>query len=154
MAKAKPAGPPPQAYVPQVPADDKARAVAATKAVEDARGGTRAIVYWLTDSARISEAAVVPLYDQLSAMGKQPAIDLVLFTRGGSTEVPWRMVSLIREYCDRFAVLIPHRAQSAQGPRAEGEGHVQGGHSEALPGVRREMDRRPAPAVQGARRFR
>jgi len=74
---------------------------------------TRVIVYWLLDTARISEAAVVSLYDQVSSIGKQPAIDLVLFTRGGDTEVPWRIVTLMREYCDKFSVLLPYRAYSA-----------------------------------------
>jgi len=37
----------------------------------------------------------------------------MLFTRGGDTEVPLRLVTLIREFCDRFSVLIPYRAHSA-----------------------------------------
>jgi len=40
-------------------------------------------------------------------------IDLVIFTHGGDTEVPWRLVALIREFCDKFSVLIPYRAYSA-----------------------------------------
>ncbi len=81
--------------------------------LEQARGNIRVIIYWLLDTARISEAVVTSLYDQLSNIGKQPALDLVLFTRGGDTEAPWRIVSLIREFCNRFAVLLPYRAYSA-----------------------------------------
>ncbi len=54
--------------------------------LEQARGNIRVIIYWLLDTARISEAVVTSLYDQLSNIGKQPALDLVLFTRGGDTE--------------------------------------------------------------------
>lgn len=41
------------------------------------------------------------------------AIDLFLYSNGGDGTVPWRLVTLIREYTDQFSVLIPHRAFSA-----------------------------------------
>ena len=44
---------------------------------------------------------------------KVPKIDLFLYTAGGDTMVPWRVVSMIREYCDTFSVLIPYKAHSA-----------------------------------------
>lgn len=92
--------------------NDKARATGLIRALEAVRGN-RAIVYWLTDQARMSEAAVPSFYDQLSAIGRHDALDLVLYTRGGDTEVPWRFVSLAREFCKRFSVLIPYRAYSS-----------------------------------------
>jgi membrane-bound ClpP family serine protease len=65
-------------------------------------------------STRLSVAGVeTPLHDQLNAHGKQPALDLVLFTNGGDAEAPLRIVSLIREYCESFSLLVPHRALSA-----------------------------------------
>jgi hypothetical protein len=94
-------------------ASDKQQLIPLIKALEQARGGNRVIVYWLTDLARISEAMVLSLYDQLSSIGRQEALDLFLFTRGGDVEAPWRIVTLIREFCNRFAVLIPYRAHSA-----------------------------------------
>lgn len=75
--------------------------------------GNRVLVYWTTELARLSPAAEVPLYEILSDMGHQEAIDLVLYTRGGDTEAPHRLVSLIREYCDTLNVLIPYRCHSA-----------------------------------------
>jgi hypothetical protein len=63
--------------------------------------------------AKISEAAVLPLYDQLAAIGPTQRLDLFLFTRGGDTEAPWRIVSLIREFATEFGVLVPYRAASA-----------------------------------------
>lgn len=75
--------------------------------------GNRALVYWTTELARLSPAAEVPLYEVLSEMGHQDTIDLVLYTRGGDTEAPHRLVSLIREYCDTLNVLIPYRCHSA-----------------------------------------
>ena len=78
------------------------------------------IVYFTGDrhplGARIAEDAVRPLYDHLLSLefreGKK-RIDLFLYSRGGDVSVPWRVVSMIREFCDEFNVLIPYRAQSA-----------------------------------------
>lgn len=55
------------------------------------------------------------LYDHLEA-GREKAkngVDIFIHSNGGQGTVPWRMVSLIREYTDKFAVLVPDRAFSA-----------------------------------------
>lgn len=82
--------------------------------------GSRVIVYFTGDrhpfGARIAEDAVRPLYDHLLDLkfeGENRKIDLFLYSRGGDVGVPWRIVSMIREFCDEFNVLIPYRAQSA-----------------------------------------
>lgn len=41
------------------------------------------------------------------------SIDLLIVSNGGDGTVPWRLVTLIREYCKQFSVLIPYRAFSA-----------------------------------------
>ncbi|MEI7832299.1 MAG: hypothetical protein WCJ56_03765 [bacterium] len=68
-------------------------------------------------SAQITEDAVLPLYRHLLAIAKantgKDKIDLFIYSRGGDVSVPWRIVSMIREFCDEFSVLIPYRAQSA-----------------------------------------
>lgn len=42
-------------------------------------------------------------------------VDLFLYSRGGATDVPWAVVSMFREYCQKgsFSVLLPYRAHSA-----------------------------------------
>jgi len=40
-------------------------------------------------------------------------LDLFLYSNGGDGTVPWRLVTLIREYFKDFSVLIPYRAFSA-----------------------------------------
>lgn len=40
-------------------------------------------------------------------------IDLFIYSNGGDGTVPWRLVTLIREYSKRFSVLVPFRAFSA-----------------------------------------
>lgn len=40
-------------------------------------------------------------------------IDLFIHSNGGDGTVPWRLVTLIREYTNDFGVIVPHRAFSA-----------------------------------------
>jgi hypothetical protein len=51
-------------------------------------------------------------------------IDLFLHSNGGESTVPWRLVTLIREYAKQFRVLIPHRAFSAATLTAMGADEV------------------------------
>lgn len=81
---------------------------------------SKVIVYFTGDrhpfGARIAEDAVRPLYDHLLNLefnGDNKRLDLFLYSRGGDVSVPWRIVSMVREFCDEFNVLIPYRAQSA-----------------------------------------
>ena len=56
----------------------------------------------------------VPLFRRhLSAMTESAEVGLVLYTRGGDTNVPWTVVSYLREHCDRLTVLIPFYAHSS-----------------------------------------
>jgi ClpP class serine protease len=59
---------------------------------------------------------VLPFIHQRLEAGKAAAtkgVDLFIHSNGGSGTVPWRIVSLIREYTKNFAVLVPHHAFSA-----------------------------------------
>lgn len=77
----------------------------------DRQGFPQGIVPNLSTS--IASDALRPFYEHLENMGHQPKIDLFLYSRGGNTNVPLRLVRLIREHCDRFSVLVPFRAHSA-----------------------------------------
>ena len=64
---------------------------------------------------QIADDAFRLLFDHLEA-GKELAkngVDLFIHSNGGSGTVPWRMVSLIRQYTDKFSLLVPHHAFSA-----------------------------------------
>lgn len=63
--------------------------------------------------AQIAEDAVRPMFEHLRSIGKTDKIDLFLYSVGGLTDVPWRIVTMIREFADEFAVLIPYKAMSA-----------------------------------------
>ncbi len=88
--------------------------------IEEKRN-SKVIVYFTGDRppfpARIAEDAVRPLYDHLLALesssSKIKRIDLFLYSRGGDVSVPWRIVSMIREFCEEFNVLVPYKALSA-----------------------------------------
>ena len=56
---------------------------------------------------------ILIISNQLRKIGKTEKIDLFLYSSGGDTMVPWRLVSMIREYCDKFSVIVPYKAHSA-----------------------------------------
>lgn len=64
-------------------------------------------------STRIAPDVIPVFYRHLELLGSAPAIDLLLYTRGGDVLTPWRLVQLIREYTREFCVLVPFRAYSA-----------------------------------------
>lgn len=78
---------------------------------------SRIITYILSDRqgvrGQVAEDAVRPMYDHLKSIGKVPRIDLFLYSVGGLTDVPWRIVSMLREFGDRLGVIVPYKAMSA-----------------------------------------
>jgi len=74
---------------------------------------SKVITYYLPDTAQISNDVVPSFYQHLRGLGKQERLDLWIHSRGGTTEVPWRIVQIIRAYCDNFGVLVPEVAHSA-----------------------------------------
>jgi len=88
--------------------------------IEELRG-SNVLVYLTGDrqpiGSRIAEDAVRPLYKHLLASSQAATgrhkVDLFLYSRGGDVSVPWRIVTMIREFCQEFGVLIPYKAHSA-----------------------------------------
>lgn len=84
--------------------------------IEKSRGSR--VIAWLMGDRKKLETKIAPdqfslLYDHLVSMGKQKQIDLFLYGPGGLTLAGFGAVNLLREFCDRLAVLVPFRAQSA-----------------------------------------
>ena len=82
--------------------------------------GSKVIVYFTGDrppfGSRIAEDAVRYLYEHLVNSDfdeERKVIDLFLYSRGEDVSVPWRIASMIREFCEDFNVLVPYKAQSA-----------------------------------------
>jgi hypothetical protein len=103
---------PQQAFAPTPAANETQTLDSLIVSLEELRS-SRVLTYWTTDAARLSGAVIPSLYDQLTSIGKTPRLDLFLRTFGGDTEAPWRIVSLIREFCDEFNVLVPDVAMSS-----------------------------------------
>ncbi len=87
------------------------------KKIEEKRS-SKVITYITSDrkgpiNARVAMDIIPIISNQLRKIGKTDKIDLFLYSTGGDTMVPWRMVSMIREYCKEFSVLIPYKAHSA-----------------------------------------
>jgi len=88
------------------------------KNIEDLRN-SKVITYLTSDrsgpvNAQVAMDIIPVISKQLQKIGKTQNIDLFLYSTGGDTMVPWRLVSMIREYCDnKFSVLIPYKAHSA-----------------------------------------
>lgn len=93
------------------------------QALEDARG-SRVLSYMLSDrdtfppglagysTALAGEPQQIVL-DLLDEIGQVRNLDLFLYTRGGSTEAVWPLVTALRAHCERLAVIVPFRAHSA-----------------------------------------
>src|SRR5450756_523092 len=63
--------------------------------------------------AQMAIDVIRPFFETLRRMGKVNAIDLFIFSQGGDTLVPWRIVTLARQFCKKLNVLVPYRAHSA-----------------------------------------
>jgi hypothetical protein len=112
-ASATPAQPP---VFPEPPKGPRQRRRQLIRKLEAARK-SRVLTYVCSDrpglAARLGEDAVRPMYDVVRRLGVVERLDLFLYSRGGAVEVPWRIVSMLREHCKRLGALIPFRAHSA-----------------------------------------
>lgn len=86
--------------------------------LEQARGSK--VICYLTSlrqnvPGQIADDQVRVFFDHLLQLPRPPIekLDIFLCSNGGSGTVPWRLVSLFREFARSFAVLIPYRAYSA-----------------------------------------
>lgn len=101
-------------------------------ALSEVRGGRTVIAYvtatrsWLT--TKMSMDVIPRFHAHVRELGLRPgaggALDLFLHSDGGDGLVPWRLISLLREYFDHVAVLVPHHAFSAATLAALGANEV------------------------------
>ena len=89
------------------------------EALEKARSG-RLVIAYITSTRQNVEVPIADdvlrlVFEHLQKGSKRAktGVDLFLHSNGGSGTTPWRLVNLIREYTENFAVLVPHKAFSA-----------------------------------------
>jgi serine dehydrogenase proteinase len=63
--------------------------------------------------SQVSQEHLRIIYDHLDHIGETNHLDLFIYTRGGDADVPWPMISYIREFCSKFSVLVPYHCHSA-----------------------------------------
>lgn len=73
--------------------------------------GSKVIVYF--SYTPLDDRILVPLYQELAHIGKTKKIDLFLHSYGGAVDTPYKVVMLIREFCEEFSVIVPFSAKSA-----------------------------------------
>lgn len=84
--------------------------------IETARS-SKAILYVTGDrpgmETQVSPEIVDLFVDHLDAMWPATKISLILHTNGGNTAAAWRLVNLLRTFCDELEVIVPFKALSA-----------------------------------------
>ena len=88
------------------------------KKIEKLRGSN--VICFLTSirqgaGGNMADDSVRVFFDHLLKLKKRPVpkLDIFLCSNGGSSTVPWRLVSLFREFTKFFSVIVPYRAYSA-----------------------------------------
>ncbi len=89
----------------------RAERLALIRAIEAERG-SRVLSYVMAEGTIIADDAVLPIYQRLAALGRRPRLDLYLVSRGGITEVCWKIITLLREFTDHLGLIVPYRAHS------------------------------------------
>src|SRR5438876_995094 len=89
-------------------------------ALQKERGGTRVVTYVTSTRPNLEVQMamdVIPIfYRHLAAIDTTPGetkIDLFIHSNGGEGVVPWKLTTLMREFCSELNVLVPNRAFSA-----------------------------------------
>ena len=81
--------------------------------IRSARKNNQFISMVLMDGVQLMPEMILPLFEVSTENRKNRTLGCFLSTTGGATEVPWRIVSLLREYCNEFTAIIPFIALSA-----------------------------------------
>jgi ClpP class serine protease len=96
----------------------KAERVRLIEKIEAIRGSI--VVAYITSTrpgleVTMAMDSIRKIYDHLCLAGceEKKDIDLFIMSNGGDGTVPWRLVTLIREFASKFSIIIPYRAFSA-----------------------------------------
>jgi hypothetical protein len=97
-----------------LPLKDRQQAI---KALEEKRG-SRIISFVTGDrqpqlETKIGMDVFPFFYDVCSRLGRPGKVDVLLYSTGGAAMAAWGLANLLREFFDRFSVLIPFKAHSS-----------------------------------------
>lgn len=78
---------------------------------------TNLLVYVTSDrrgcETQIAQDVIDSFINQLDSIGVVDSLSLFLYTKGGDTAAAWNIVNLLRQFCEHFQVIVPHKAHSA-----------------------------------------
>ena len=93
-----------------------AKRIAILKSIGERRNSSP-ILYVTGDRPGLETQIGQDIYDCfvniLDTIGFVDKISLILYTRGGNAIAAWSIVNLIKQFCNKFEVILPHKAQSA-----------------------------------------
>jgi len=104
-------------YCARVLSKQRAAGISELEGLRDSRIVTLITSVRANVPAGLADDQVRIFYDHLLRMrgdnGKIPKLDLYIVSNGGDGIVPWRIISLFREFAECIGVLVPYRAYSA-----------------------------------------
>lgn len=78
---------------------------------------SRVLTYVMADRvpipSQMANDAVRYIYDHLREMGHVENLDLLIYSRGGDIDVPWRVATALRAAAENWRILVPRAANSA-----------------------------------------
>lgn len=80
------------------------------KKIEEVRS-SKVIVY--VSQAPLDDSILMPMYQELCHIGRVDKLDLILNSYGGNIDTPYKLVKMIREFCQELTVIVPVAAKSA-----------------------------------------
>jgi hypothetical protein len=97
----------------------KSNKPAGSKSLLDALGADRkasmlslVFVDFLPQNPMLAGDVALQLEPLIAELGRVQKLDLVLRSTGGLAEIPWRIVSVLRCFCEEFEVIVPRAAMS------------------------------------------
>ena len=116
---------------------------------------TTCILTYATSDRQGMEAQIAPdcvnlFVELLDQIGPTPKISLILHTNGGHTAAAWRLVNLIRTFCDELEVIVPLKALSAGTLISLGADRLVMTKQAALGPIDPSLNHPLAPVVPGA----
>lgn len=99
---------------------------------------------------QIAMDAVSPFVSLLDAIRPTKKLSLILDTNGGQTSAAWRLLNLIRSFCDELEVIVPSKAMSAGTLMALGADKIVMTKQGALGPIDPSLDNHPlGPSIAG-----
>jgi hypothetical protein len=103
------------------------------------------VSYWNNPRGSVCADDVVALYEVLEKLGRHKTLYLFIKSGGGSGQVSLRLVSMLRQHCDRLVALVPLECASAATMMALGANEILMGPTAYLTAVDSSLNHSLSP---------